>query len=102
MSSISFYSLALSDQLRPLLYSFRSYGYFCQHKFSNAINDLNNLIKLGYNLDKPCSYNFSLLEGIISCQNNQFEEAIDKFNEASSKRKDFVDPEIYKGLTKIC
>jgi hypothetical protein len=33
----------LSDYIRPLVYSFRSYGYFCQHKFSNAINDLKNL-----------------------------------------------------------
>jgi tetratricopeptide (TPR) repeat protein len=51
----------LNDQLRPLIYSFRSYGYFSQHKFSNSIHDLNNLIKLGYSLDKACSYNYSLL-----------------------------------------
>lgn len=62
----------LSDQLRPLLYAFRSYGYFCQHKFSNSIHDLNTLIKLGYKLDNACAYNYNLLEGIISCQNNQF------------------------------
>jgi hypothetical protein len=62
----------LSDQLRPLVYSFRAYGYFCQHKFSNAINDLKSLTKLGYKLDRACQYNYSLLEGIIAAQNNQF------------------------------
>lgn len=62
----------LSDQLRPLVYSFRSYGYFCQNKFSNAINDLKALMKLGYKLDRACQYNYLLLEGIIAAQNNQF------------------------------
>ena len=51
----------LSDQLRPLIYSFRSYGYFCQNKFSNAINDLRTLTKLGFQLDKACQYNNTLL-----------------------------------------
>lgn len=74
----------LSDQIRPLVYSFRSYGYFCQHKFSNAINDLKNLVKLGYKLDKPCEYNMCLLEGIILAQNNQFDEAIVKFKQSRS------------------
>lgn len=61
------------------MYSFRSYGYFSQHKFSNAINDLKTLAKLGYKLDRACSYNMTLLEGIISAQNNQFDDAIIKF-----------------------
>lgn len=63
----------LSDQIRPLVYSFRSYGYFCQRKFGNAINDLKTLSKLGYKLDKACDYNMNILKGIISAQNNQFE-----------------------------
>lgn len=91
----------LSDQLRPLIYSFRSYGYFSQHKFSNAINDLNTLMKLGFQLDRACQYNYTVLEGIIACQNNQFEEAQKSFSNAQTSRPEFSDPLIYKGLTKV-
>jgi hypothetical protein len=69
----------LSEQIKPLIYSFRSYGYFCQHKFSNAINDLKTITKLGYQLDKTCEYNMTLLKGILSAQNNQFDEALSTF-----------------------
>ena len=58
--------------------------------------------KLGFRLDRACLYNQIILEGIIACQNNQFEEAITYFSKAEAERKELPDPLIYKGLMKIC
>jgi hypothetical protein len=44
----------------------------------------------------------SLLQGIISAQNNQFEDAISKFKESGKNREMLADPELYCGLTRIC
>jgi hypothetical protein len=41
----------INEQIKPLLFSFRSYGYFCQYKFVNGSNDLKSMIKQGYKLD---------------------------------------------------
>ena len=42
----------MGDFLRPLIYSYRAYGYFCLGKHQKALNDLVYLEKLGV-LDKP-------------------------------------------------
>lgn len=91
----------LSEQIRPLLYSFRSYAYFCQCKFLNAFNDLNSLSKLGFHLDNASKYNFYLLQGISYAQNNSFQQAISSFTCAEQVRRQFSDPIIYKSLAKI-
>ena len=91
----------LSEQIRPLLYSFRSYAYFCQCKFLNALTDLNSLTKLGYNVDAASQYNLHLLQGISYAQNNSFSQAIASFSAAQQARRQFSDPIIYKCLTKI-
>jgi hypothetical protein len=41
----------LSEQIRPLIYTFRAYAHFCQCKFVNALNDLHSLQKLGFSCD---------------------------------------------------
>lgn len=84
-----------------MLYAFRSYAYFCHCKFLNALNDLNTLLKLGYNLDPASQYNFYLLQGISLAQNNSFSQAIASFTTAEEARREFSDPIIYKCLTKI-
>lgn len=30
----------MNEYIRPLTYSFRSYGYFCQCKYTHSLNDL--------------------------------------------------------------
>jgi hypothetical protein len=91
----------LSEQLRPLLFSFRAYAHFCQCKFLNALNDLNSLAKLGFSFDTASQYNMFLLQGISHAQNNMFAPAIASFTAAEQARKEFSDPIIYKSLTKI-
>jgi protein involved in ribonucleotide reduction len=59
------------------------------------------MIKLGYKLDSASQYNYELLEGIISCQNNNFNESIIKLTSAEQSRREFSDPLIYKCLSKI-
>jgi hypothetical protein len=41
----------MNEYIKPLIYSFRAYGYFCQYKYTHALNDLLTMEKLGYNLD---------------------------------------------------
>lgn len=72
----------LNEQIKPLLFSFRSYAYFCQYKFLNALNDLNSLTKLGYSIDSASQYNLYLLQGISHAQNNSFSQAILSFTAA--------------------
>ncbi len=92
----------ITEQIRPLLFSFRSYAHFCQYKFINALNDLKGMSKAGHKLDPSSEYNLLLLEGIIQCQNNNFHESIICFNSAQKMRETFSDPLIYKGLARIC
>ena len=54
-------------------YSFRSYGYFCQYKYTHALNDLIQLEKMGYYLDEASCYNKIILEGVIATQNHRYE-----------------------------
>ena len=38
----------------------------------NALNDLEAMQKYGFQFDRACNYNHTILEGIIASQNNQF------------------------------
>ena len=84
-----------------MIYSFRGYAHFCQCKFINALNDLNTLPKLGYQLDPASQYNLHLLQGIAEAQNNNFHKAIHHFDVAAQARHEPSDPVIYKCLTKL-
>lgn len=68
--------------IRSLLYSFRAYGHFCMNKYASALTDLKQLNKCGFVLDPASEYNMILLDGILKCQNNEFKEAMDKFQNA--------------------
>ena len=59
----------ISDFLKPMLYTYRAYGYFCLGKYQKALNDFNYIGSFS-KLDKACSYNKYLCEGIISALNN--------------------------------
>jgi hypothetical protein len=58
-------NFALSDFLKPLLYSYRAYGFFCLGKHLKALNDLTTIEKSAP-LDKASTYNKFICEGIIS------------------------------------
>lgn len=91
----------MNEYIRPLTYSFRSYGYFCQCKYTHSLNDLETLEKHGYELDNASLYNKCLLEGVIAALNNRFTEGLEKFELASRMRPTTADPDIYRCLTLI-
>ena len=91
----------INEYIRPLAYSFRAYGYFCQCKYTHSLNDLDTLEKFGYELDSASQYNKSLLEGVLACLNNRFEESLLKLGHAEKMRPTPADPSIYRGLTLI-
>jgi hypothetical protein len=57
----------LGDFLKPLVYTYRSYGYFCLGKHQKALTDLQEVEN---KLEKSSSYNKLICEGIISAQNS--------------------------------
>ena len=87
--------------IRSLLYSFRAYGHFCMNKYASALSDLKQLIKSGFVLESASEYNMTLLEGIIKCQKNEFNEAMERFQKAGELRIQFGDPDMFQALTKI-
>lgn len=91
----------IPEFIKSQTYSFRSYGYFCQYKYTSAINDLISIEKMECELDEASRYNKVLLEGIIAAQGNKEEEAIKRFEDAEKMRPVTADPSIYKGLTLI-
>jgi replication-associated recombination protein RarA len=51
----------IPEFIKSHTYSFRSYGYFCQYKYTHSLNDLVTLEKMGYELDEASKYNKILL-----------------------------------------
>ena len=70
---------SIPEFIKSQTFSFRAYGYFCQYKYTHALNDLITLEKMGSFLDEASTYNNVLLEGIIAVQNGRFSEALLKF-----------------------
>ena len=91
----------LYDYIKPLAYSFRAYGYFCQSKYTHSLHDLETLEKQGFALDSASQYNKLLLEGLIATLNNKYEDGLAKFSSAESMRPAISDTNIYKSLTFI-
>ena len=92
---------SIPEFIKSQTFSFRAYGYFCQYKYTHALNDLISLEKMGFYLDEASSYNKILLDGIIAVQNNRFDEALLKFQETERMRPNTADPSVYKALTLV-
>jgi hypothetical protein len=56
-------NFAVSSFLKPLLYSYRAYGYICLAKHGKALADLLTIEKLGP-LEKASAYNKFICEGV--------------------------------------
>ncbi|KAL4437922.1 hypothetical protein ABPG74_001093 [Tetrahymena malaccensis] len=91
---------SLGDFLKPLVYTYRAYGYFCLGKHQKSLNDL-QFIENFSKLEKPSIYNKLICEGIISAQNNQFEQAMNFFNKANKIFPQKMEPYFYKAMTLI-
>ena len=61
----------LSNFLKPLFYSTRSYGYMALEKYQNAKEDL-EAMENDFSLDLPNLYNKFICEGIIACNNQKY------------------------------
>ncbi|EGR34644.1 hypothetical protein IMG5_005100 [Ichthyophthirius multifiliis] len=88
----------LGDFLKPLVYTYRSYGYFCLGKHQKALLDLQTVEN---KLEKCSNYNKYICEGILSAQNNQFEQAMNFFNKANKLFSQKMEPFFYKAMTLV-
>lgn len=93
-------NFSLSDFIKPLVYSYRAYGYFCLSKHSKALSDL-QFIETFTKLEKPSLYNKIVCEGILAASNNQFELAMNHFNKAIKTAPAKMEPHFYKAITFI-
>ena len=91
----------LSNFLKPLFYSTRSYGFMAMEKFQNAKEDL-EAMEADFSLDLPNLYNKFVCEGIIACNNQKYENALTLFSKATKALSYRIEPAFYKALTLIC
>lgn len=59
----------LGEFLKPLVHSYRAYGYFCLGKHQKALNDL-EIIEAFQKLEKASVYNKLLCQGILASYDN--------------------------------
>ncbi|CAD8173712.1 unnamed protein product [Paramecium octaurelia] len=87
----------ITDFLKPLIYQYRAYGYFCQSQYQKSLNDLNQLTSL----EKPSIYNKLIAEGIIAAVANQFEQSQGFFLKAQKLMPNKMEPYFYKATTLV-
>jgi len=93
-------NFAVSSFLKPLLYSYRAYGYICLSKHGKALTDLQTIEKQSP-LDKASAYNKLICEGINSASQNQFEQALSYFLKAQKLLPNKMEPYFYRATTLI-
>lgn len=91
----------LSNFLKPLLYSTRSYGYLALEKYQNAKDDL-DAMENEFSLDLPNLYNKFICEGILACNAQKYEHALTLFSKAAKALPYRIEPAFYKAVTLIC
>ncbi len=91
---------ALSNFLKPLFYSTRSYGYMALEEFHKARDDLENM-ENQFSLDLPNLYNKFICDGILACNNSKYENALTFFSKASKALPYRIQPAFYKAVTLI-
>ncbi|CAD8212992.1 unnamed protein product [Paramecium pentaurelia] len=87
----------VTDFLKPLIFQYRAYGYFCQSQYQKALNDLNQLTSL----EKPSIYNKLIAEGILAAVANQFEQSQGFFLKAQKLMPNKMEPYFYKATTLV-
>lgn len=91
----------LSNFLKPLFYSTRSYGNMAMERHQQAREDL-EAMESEFSLDLPNLYNKFICEGILACNNNKYENALTFFSKASKTLPYRIEPAFYKAVSLIC
>ena len=71
----------MSNFLKPLFYSSRSYGYMSLEKYALAKEDLDTMER-EFSLDLPNLYNKFICQGILSCNAMKYQQALGFFSKA--------------------
>jgi hypothetical protein len=95
-------NFSMGEFLKPLIYTYRSYGYFCVGKHQKAFNDL-VYVEENYKekFEVASQYNKLICEGIIKSNLNDFENSINLFNLASKLNPKRMEPYFYKSMVLI-
>lgn len=91
---------SLNDFLTPLIFTYRAYGFICESKFNKALKDLQTVEK-NQPIDDASKYNKLICEGIISAQDNQFEQSLNFFVKASKLVPNKMEPLFYRAMALV-
>ncbi len=99
LEGVEFLSSLINDEelhveLRPLVYSYRAYGYFCQGLIEEAISDYEALQKDNH-LSECDDYNLLLCKGILKARLKKWSESEKLFRSANSIYPTKIEPKFY-------
>lgn len=90
----------IDEKIKPLIHSYRAFGYFSLGRIEEALNDYNILDNdnLGSESDE---YNSLLCNGILETRNRNFLKAKKCFEKSFEKNKKSVEPGFYLAMLEI-
>jgi tetratricopeptide (TPR) repeat protein len=90
----------LAEILKPLVLSYRAYGYFCTGEIENALGDYKELEKK-YTIVGGDLINLYLCHGVLSTNQRKFKEASDYFDMAKNLDPKKIESTFYIALLSI-
>jgi tetratricopeptide (TPR) repeat protein len=92
--------MAIAEELKPLIRSFRAYGNFCEGNIGLAISDFEELEKRKQ-LSFIDQYNLQLCLGVTAAELKGFEEARKHFLKAKQMNPNKIEPRFYLAILDI-